>query len=89
MEKDEDDLAAYVMSGTMTFVLLSAAERPGYLLGCHYECLMWLSRYMDRKPNGELFNLWVRHFMQLNKENIDNNRPLDFNLRATKEKGII
>jgi hypothetical protein len=83
---DEEQLAAFALSGILTSVMLSAAEAPRtWLYIWERDGLSWLIRFLDRRPDGRMDSDWMRPFLTLNRDAIlSPDGTMDFNLRAAR-----
>jgi hypothetical protein len=83
---DEDQLAAYALSGNLTSAMLHAHdEKRTWLFGWERDGLRWLIWFVDRRPDGLMDSAWMRPFLDLNREAILSDRGrMNFNLRAAR-----
>lgn len=90
MDKDEDQMAASVMSELLASAILQAyndGENPRlFLYVWERKAFRWLVRFHERNPHG-LINMWTKHFIDLNRKAIlSTDGQMDFNLKAADEK---
>lgn len=86
---DEEHRAADALGGILTSTMMHAyEERLGprtFLYVWERDGLQWLLRYQDRHPDGSVGNDWMRAFLDLNRDAInDPDGRMDFNLRAAR-----
>jgi len=87
MNKKEEHTAAKSMGDILTSTMQRAyEEKRNFLYGWERDGLQWLIRYQDRNPKNSVGNLWMAHFLELNKEAILSDGIMDFNLRAHDER---
>lgn len=85
---DEEQLAAYALSGVLTSAMLNAVneQMPRVSLYCwERDGLRWLIRFLDRRPDGRMDSAWMRPFLELNRDAIlAEEGTMNFNLRAAR-----
>lgn len=88
LTEDEEQLAAFALSGVLTSAMINAAESqmPRAWLYCwERDGLRWLIRFIDRRPDGRMDSAWMRQFLELNREAIlTDGSTMNFNLRAAR-----
>jgi hypothetical protein len=86
--EDEEQLAAYALSGILTSAMMDASEgsaKRNWLFIWERNGLQWLLRFLDRRPDGRMDSDWMRPFLDLNRDAIlSSEGQMDFNLRAAR-----
>ncbi len=90
VERDEECKAAHALGEILTSTMLRAyeekPERRTFLYCWERDGLQWLLRFEGRHPDRSVGNDWMRAFLALNRDAInDPDGRMDFNLRAARE----
>jgi len=87
---DEECKAAHALGGILTSTMMHAYEEKlgprTFLYIWEREGLQWLLRFEGRSPDKSIGNDWMRAFLALNRDAInDPDGRMDFNLRSARE----